>query len=947
MILTESTMKYILTFILSFLSFLVCSQNITITDIPTIDQLPVNAIHRVFRDSEGYMWYGTVNGLCRDDGYHVKVFRSDIETPGLLEDNLVECIAEDKKGNIWFGTDKGVYILDKSDYSVHPMDRERLKNIPVMYLYATSDGYMWLSYRSILAKYDINGQLVKEYPLRNKYGRTTISGFCESRNHEIIISVWNGRVYHLDKEKDEFVPYPDKMRRQNPTVMVQDNEQDYFWLATWGDGVVRFDPSAPEDSMFVYSEIPVNAAGEEDGVILSLVQDDKLGYIWLTTGHDFMSLQIQPDKTLKQLKFQTGLLPVNHMLVEVLKGRGCLWVSAFDRPSFIVHLMDNMTKDYALPALADRVNRSPAVMALCDDGDGMMWMMQERTGLVLYDLKQDKVKIYSDFPELVSLSLDNGREMARARINNGIWVAKDLNRLVYGMTRKGMEMYLEDLIDLNGQVESNATVTKLYEDSHGILWIGLNKGLCSYDVRQKRIKQVYPDVGHVMGIVENKEGLIWICTQDNGLFQTTADEKLRSFKLDKNFSCLSIAPDWILWLGTCDGGVYSYDPSENKLVSYNEACGMNGNQVNQIVADAYNHIWIDTNQKLIEFNPRNGSFRTYLTTDGSILLRRFLPTAVCQAKDGNIYWGGIPGICMVTPSNGLERKASAVKTKITDIKLQGESLIFGDRKSSNSINRIELHPDDQNLEISFSSLNHRYASKIRYAYRLIGVDKAWVYVEGGKNSAFYNHLSKGTYTFQVKATDENGLWSKEVTELTIRRLPAFYETWWAYLFYVLIVMGVSGYSLYLYLKRVDRKNNEMWADNSKEMIKMRIYLDSKVNLPEPEFVQLDKLLLEKAVKAVEDNLTEPDFDVTALADAMNMSRSTLTRKLKAITGRTPLDFIRNIKMKHARHMLEDKDKSVTEVAATLGYFNRKYFTTCFKEEFGMTPSEFQKSQHEE
>ena len=201
MILTESTMKYILTFILSFLSFLVCSQNITITDIPTIDQLPVNAIHRVFRDSEGYMWYGTVNGLCRDDGYHVKVFRSDIETPGLLEDNLVECIAEDKKGNIWFGTDKGVYILDKSDYSVHPMDRERLKNIPVMYLYATSDGSMWLGYRSVLAKYDTNGQLVKEYPIRNEHGGASISGFCESRNHEIIISVWNGRVYHLTFKK--------------------------------------------------------------------------------------------------------------------------------------------------------------------------------------------------------------------------------------------------------------------------------------------------------------------------------------------------------------------------------------------------------------------------------------------------------------------------------------------------------------------------------------------------------------------------------------------------------------------------------------------------------------------------------------------------------------------------------------------------------------------------
>ena len=547
MILIESTMKYILTFILSFLSFLVCSQNITITDIPTIDQLPVNAIHRVFRDSEGYMWYGTVNGLCRDDGYHVKVFRSDIDTPGLLEDNLVECIAEDKKGNIWFGTDKGAYILNKSDYSVHPIDPKRLKNIPVMYLYATSDGSMWLGYRSVLAKYDTNGQLVKEYPIRNEHGGASISGFCESRNHEIIISVWNGRVYHLDKEKDEFIPYPDKMRSRNPTVMVQDNEQDYFWLATWGDGVVRFDPSAPGDSMFVYSEIPVNAAGEEDGLILSLAQDDKLGYIWLTTGHDFMALQIQPDRTLKQLKFPAGLLPVNHMLVEVLKGKECLWVSAFDRPSFILHLMDNITKDYALPALADRVNRSPAIMALCDDGDGMMWMMQERTGLALYDLKQDKVKIYSDFPALASLPLNNGREMTRARINNGSG-CEGLNRWVYGMARQGMEMHLKDVIDLNGQVEQNATVTKLYEDSHGILWIGLSKGLCSYDVRQKRVKRVYPDVGHVMGIVENKEGLIWICTQDNGLFQTTADEKLRSFKLERTSPvCLSLLMGFCGW----------------------------------------------------------------------------------------------------------------------------------------------------------------------------------------------------------------------------------------------------------------------------------------------------------------------------------------------------------------------------------------------------------------
>lgn len=938
-------MKYILTFILSFISFIVCSQDITITDIPTLGQLPVNAIHRIFRDSEEYMWYGTVNGLCRDDGYHVKVFRSDIATPGLLEDNLVECIAESKDGNIWFGTDKGAYILDKSTYYVTPLDSGRLKDKAVMAIYATSDGTMWISYRSVLAKYDVTGFLIKEYPLLNGKDNAILSGFCESRNKDVLISVWDGRVYYLDKQKDEFMPFPDTMRRHNPTLIVQDKDQNYFWLATWGDGVVRFDPSAAADSMFLYSDLPVNAAGELDGTVLGLVQDDRWGRLWLTTGCDFMAFESQPDGHLKQLKFPEGLLPVNHMLVEVIKGNGCLWVSAFDRPSFIVQLMDNITKDYALPALQERVNRTPAVMALCDDGDGMMWLMQERTGLVLYDLKADKVRVYSDFPSLRSLPLDAGREMARARLNGGVWVARDLNRLVYNVSRNGMEMCLEDCIDLNDQVAPSTIVTKLNEDAHGTLWIGLSKGLCRYDIKDRKVIKIYPEVGHVTGIVETQEGLMWICTRDNGLFRTSAEGKLHAFDLDKNFSCVTLAPDGMLWLGSSDGGVYMYDSSEDKLIGYNEACGMNGDQVNQIVADTYNHIWIDTNQKLIEFNPHNDSFRTYLTTDGSILLHRFLPTAVCQTKDGNLYFGGIPGICMVTPSSGLERKSSAVKTLISDIQLQDKSLIFGREKKENSIHHVELQPDDQNLEISFSSLNHRYASKIRYAYRLGGVDKDWVYVDGGRNSAFYNHLGKGHYTFQVKATDENGLWSKRVTEVSIHRLPAFYETWWAYLLYVGSVLGLLGYGLYMYLKRVERKNNEMWSD-SKEMMKMRNYLDGKVNLPEPEFVQLDKLLLEKAVKTVEDNMTEPDFDVTALAEAMNMSRSTLTRKLKVITGRTPLDFIRNIKMQHAHRLLEDKDRSVTEVAATLGYFNRKYFTTCFKEEFGITPSEFQKTLEE-
>lgn len=125
------------------------AQNIKMNRIPSVPQLPVSALHRIFQDSEGYMWYGTVDGLCRDDGYQIKVFRSDFETPNLLNDNTVQCIAEADDGRIWFGTDHGAYILDKKGYSIVPLDTTHLSSSFIMSIWS-SDGFMWVSKTGML-----------------------------------------------------------------------------------------------------------------------------------------------------------------------------------------------------------------------------------------------------------------------------------------------------------------------------------------------------------------------------------------------------------------------------------------------------------------------------------------------------------------------------------------------------------------------------------------------------------------------------------------------------------------------------------------------------------------------------------------------------------------------------------------------------------------------------
>lgn len=97
-------MKRLIVFLILFLQsfYLFPARTVKVTPILTLPQLPVSAIHRIFQDSQGYMWYGTVNGLCQDDGYRLRVFRSDINAEKIMENNIIQSIAEDAKGRIWF-----------------------------------------------------------------------------------------------------------------------------------------------------------------------------------------------------------------------------------------------------------------------------------------------------------------------------------------------------------------------------------------------------------------------------------------------------------------------------------------------------------------------------------------------------------------------------------------------------------------------------------------------------------------------------------------------------------------------------------------------------------------------------------------------------------------------------------------------------------------------------
>ena len=906
------------------------AQSIRLTPIPSLPQLPVSAIHRIFQDSEGMMWYGTVNGLCRDDGYQVDVIRSDIHTPGLLRNNLVQSITEDVKGRIWFGTDAGAYILDKTDRQVIPLDPKRLQGSVVYSLRKTSDGCMWLAVDNKLIRYDASGRHQKTYPLYDHEGKPSwLAGFCESRQKEILITLGREGIYRYDRKRDAFIRYAAPPAERNLTCLIQDCTHNYFWVGTSGNGPLLFNPSTSKDSLYTYSPIPLNPMGEKEGNILYLAQDSNDGTLWMTTLSSLIAMRYDEKK--RQLVQTSFRLPAEygHMLNEIYKDKnGALWVSSFDGKSFIVHFTEDAPEEFPLPALSQRVKSQPAIMALSDAGEGKLWISQERTGLGLYDLTHDRVSLYPDFPSLDGLSLGSIKQMSETRREG----------------REGMQIVHVRTLSLPTQ-KPDEYFTQTYEDERGRLWAGTNHGLYAFNLAQAQWHALCDTLGQVSCIKEDKRGNLWIGTTDKGLYRQGKTGNCQRIFPNLSLTCLSLQEDTCVWMGTQEGGVYALHVQSGQLTDHTQLCGLTGNIVNQLEYDVYGHLWIDTNQKLIEYNPRNHSFSTYLTTDNSLLLHRFIPTALCKGHDGRIYFGGIPGICAVTPSARLDQPSQNIPTFITGIYVM-EKL----KKKSND---LTLQADEYNLEIHFSSLDYLNAGKIRYAYRMTGLDREWNYTAEGQPIASYKHLPKGNYVFEVKATDGYGVWSDKITRIHIKRLPAFYQTGWAITLYLFLALGGIYAGVRFYLRRMKRKSEELYADST-ELMKMRSYLNDnqqdvhpEVQISDREFANLDKMLLDNILKAVEDNLSEPDFDVQHLAEKVNMSRSTLTRKLKAITGLTPLEYIRRVKMQHACRMLKDSHTTVNEVALALGYYNRKYFTACFKEEYGLTPSEYQKKQEQE
>lgn len=260
------------------------------------------------------------------------------------------------------------------------------------------------------------------------------------------------------------------------------------------------------------------------------------------------------------------------------------------------------------------------------------------------------------------------------------------------------------------------------------------------------------------------------------------------------------------------------------------------------------------------------------------------------------------------------------------------------------LDSITLQPHERSLTVHFAALDFDAPERISYAFRLMP-NEQWNHI-GHDRSATLLDLEPGTYLLEVRSTNADGQWTDNTRRLTIIVKPTFWESAWGRLLIITLIaitIGIVAYTL-LYIKRIKRKQHETLEAYLALLNKPKTPVSSQEQPQSatamPRINAEDDIMLKRVMTFIEEHMADSDIGVGDMAAAAATSRSGLQRKLKHAMGITPQDLLHEARIKHACQLLRQTDKSIADVAYASGFTDPKYFSRCFKQSTGQSPTEY-------
>lgn len=807
-----------------------------------------NTVNAIVSDSEGYLWIATPNGLVKYDGYSFEYYYYNHGDDKSLPNNYISNLLSDSQGRLWIGTRGGlcIYLTDKEQFIPIPNSSKR-----EIFIKKDSKERIWVGYNNKLDIYSsIDNALdkvnkVAEINFKNAFKGQQITDIAFLSDSELLVST-NHKLYKVDFNekfnysigileltKDSGIDFIKKIIRVDNSLWIGtkaglyhtfyennrlitlgayfNSENGYFnqkceilslyldkekklWIGTKKNGVITYDLENTEFVSFRYDSKYKN--GLTSNRINGFFEDD-FGVLWIGTAQGGLckfDKNQKPFLNYAHNPYDDTSLSSNLITDLTEDDKGRIWISFFE--SSITRTKERLKINSGNQVIFERLEKqlkklkNQWVLRIYQDFKGYWWISTNE-GVYLYEEKKDK---------LVKVRFKVHDEIVDNIFNRVIEQLND-HQIILGGSRISILNNPWDNI-LNGnpvEIDSelydllkNALISDYVKDSYGNYWFVTANG--------------------VYRIVFN--GGKWLIKN-----HLTTSSKPKELKLSHNrvFSIHS-SSNKDIWLGTFGGGLMKIKLNNlgepEQIKSYHREDGLRDEAIYGILEDNKAQLWLSTDMGICCFNTAEETFNFYDVNNG-ILSNNFRQSAFLKTKDGIMLMGGVGGLTVFDP-NEINKNEIKPKIVISRLKINNQPIVAGEtinnkvilERSISDTKSLKVGHNNRNISLDIIVQHSATPNKNKLAYKLEGVNKDWIEIDGGKTTATYTNLSAGTYNFLYKGANGDGIWTTKTENFKIQVLAPWYARWWSITLWGFLV-ALFTYGIFKYLVKLEKLNQKL------------------------------------------------------------------------------------------------------------------------------------------
>jgi ligand-binding sensor domain-containing protein len=766
--------------------------------------LPAQEVSAITQDQEGYLWFGTQDGVAQYDGYRVTAIRHDTANPERsLSNPIVTSLAADDKGRVFIGTDGGLDVYDGKTHKLEhylpdPANASALTSKKITSLLADAKGRVWIGTDQGLHRWEAANKTFTRINVSQEgagpdQSRDVLSLFADRRGH-LWIGTFSG-VSDYDPDGGTFKHYvnnPDnpKTISGGGVVAIAEDSEGSIWVGTPGEGVSRIDPASGKIERFLSDPNDPTTLSFDDVLAIRVDRD---GRIWIGTNGGGVSRLDPKSKKFTRIAAQPDIpfgLPRPRVLSVFQDRGGVLWFGTFGGGAC---KLDPYRLNF--PLYLTR----PGAVPIAEDSKGILYL-GSHDGLHRFDRASGTTKSYRHDPNDPTGIGGNTVWALRLDKSGMLWMGV----IDYGLERfdprsETFHHYPFDAENPRGL--RSGIIFAIFEDSKARLWVGTwgaglayldrsNDSFVYFDTGGAKDKsRISSDFVYVIYEDRRKPGILWIGT-DSGLNKFDTDHKIFTQYATPpegagatSFDILSIYQDaaGMFWVGTHSHGLLKFNPETGSFERFKAAPS---GPIYGILDDSKGKLWLTTTTGLFQVDPEAGTAFRFEANDGLQGLEFGQNSYYKSARTGELLVGGSGGLNVFKPEQ-VRFDDYIPPVAIRRFQILGKDVDLPSRTGSDGA--VELSYFDRMVSIEFSALSYGAPSKQRYMYRLKGLHDDWI--EAPTRTVSYSNLDGGDYLLEVKAANRHGVWNEKGLAMKIHVDPAPWKTWWAYLSYTVLAAG--------------------------------------------------------------------------------------------------------------------------------------------------------------